>query len=189
MSASVWDARPSHKQVNTPPVVVELPVTEAQQLGREVHGWVKEPVEKHQPQQVVGDLRAQMERRWAGIKHAKEKTGMQRFLLTANLRSLSVILDRSMSYTEAQALQPNKDGTTASEGPISLLLTSNGFMELLMMGTIHWKDMRCTYLDGWREFREKWRFQVCKSLPVESDPPTTGWRRAADKYQHRNHWC
>lgn len=29
---------PSHKQVNTPPVVVELPVTEAQQLGREVHG-------------------------------------------------------------------------------------------------------------------------------------------------------
>lgn len=62
---------------------------------------------------------------------------MQRFLLTANLRSLSVILDRSMSYTEAQALQPNKDGTTASEGPISLLLTSNGFMELLMMGTIH----------------------------------------------------
>lgn len=37
-STSVWDARPSHKQVNTPPVVVELPVTEAQQLGREVHG-------------------------------------------------------------------------------------------------------------------------------------------------------
>lgn len=29
---------PSHKQANAPPVVVELPVTEAQQLGREVHG-------------------------------------------------------------------------------------------------------------------------------------------------------
>lgn len=26
------------KQVNIPPVVVELPVTEAEQLGREVHG-------------------------------------------------------------------------------------------------------------------------------------------------------
>lgn len=29
---------PSHKQANAPPVVVEVPVTEAQQLGREVHG-------------------------------------------------------------------------------------------------------------------------------------------------------
>lgn len=29
---------PTSTQVNAPPVVVELPVTEAQQLGREVHG-------------------------------------------------------------------------------------------------------------------------------------------------------
>lgn len=54
---------PTNTRVNAPPVVVELPVTEAQQLGREVHGRVKEPVEEHQPQQVVGDLKAQAERR------------------------------------------------------------------------------------------------------------------------------
>lgn len=36
--ASLARARPSRKQVNIPPVVVELPVTEAEQLGREVHG-------------------------------------------------------------------------------------------------------------------------------------------------------
>lgn len=34
--ASLARARPS--QVNIPPVVVELPVAEAEQLGREVHG-------------------------------------------------------------------------------------------------------------------------------------------------------
>lgn len=44
------------KRGNAPPVVVELPVTEAKQLRHEVHGRVEEPVEKHQPQQVVGDL-------------------------------------------------------------------------------------------------------------------------------------
>ncbi len=41
---------------NLPPVLVELSVSKAQQLSSEVHRRVEEPVEKHQPQQVIRNL-------------------------------------------------------------------------------------------------------------------------------------
>lgn len=39
-----------------PPVLVELSVTKAEQLSGEVQRRVEEPIEKHQPKQVIGNL-------------------------------------------------------------------------------------------------------------------------------------
>lgn len=46
-----------HTRRNLPPVIIELSVSKAQQLSGEVHRRVEEPVEKHQPQQVVRNLK------------------------------------------------------------------------------------------------------------------------------------
>lgn len=64
VSPSAQSATPQkvHKQTNThtylPPVFVELSVSKAEKLSGEVHRRVEEPVEKHQPQQVIRDLGA-----------------------------------------------------------------------------------------------------------------------------------
>lgn len=52
-----------HKQQtqNLPPVLVELSVSKAKQLSCEVQRRVEEPVEKHQPQQVIWDLKKSQE--------------------------------------------------------------------------------------------------------------------------------
>lgn len=44
-----------HRQ-NVPPVLVELSVTKAEQLSGEVQRRVEEPIEKHQPEQMVWNL-------------------------------------------------------------------------------------------------------------------------------------
>lgn len=49
---------------NIPPVHVELSVSKAQQLSYEVQRGVKEPVEKHQPQQVIRNL----EKGWRNLE-------------------------------------------------------------------------------------------------------------------------
>jgi len=44
-----------------PPVPVKLSVSKAQQLSHEVQRGVEEPVEKHQPQQVIRNLKRRRE--------------------------------------------------------------------------------------------------------------------------------
>lgn len=63
-----------------------------------------------------------------------------------------------------------KQTKTSPHLQVLLSLTSNGFMELLMMGTIHWKDMTRNYLGGWADHfeRNKDRSSVRSYLLCES---------------------
>lgn len=103
-----------HRQ-NIPPVLVELSVSKAEQLSCEVQGRVEEPIEKHQPEQMVRNLeeetgrgevnvnsnetrhRKQRERENLPLRHCGLRPWETLRALTASLRSLSVILDTSMS--------------------------------------------------------------------------------------------
>lgn len=59
---------------NLPPVFVKLSVTKAQQLSCEVQRWVEEPIEKHQPKQVIRNLERHVQVSWTRTTHDPHPT-------------------------------------------------------------------------------------------------------------------
>lgn len=90
----------SCRRQHSPPVLVELSVSKLQKLRDKVHARVEEPVEEYQPDQMVGDLGDERREEAQGQVQAldgKQKVENVCSVLTANFRSRSTILEKSIS--------------------------------------------------------------------------------------------
>ena len=60
------------KNIHSPPVFIKLAVSKLHHLGDHVEGGVEEPVEEHEPDEVVGDGELEQPLRAAGRIHVRE---------------------------------------------------------------------------------------------------------------------